>query len=490
MPSPQQQQHLHHQAVVFVGNPPIQSIDQQEMYRYRDTIYSNESPSSLYDEYYMQKSGNIYNTLPNKRTQYIQQQTDPERSVTPDITRGLSRNHYDTNSIDRRRNFYRNDPKIGIPIQMPQVNVPLHTSTPTKSTAYQSNIIKPLPEHSQYDDENDSFKISPIDPRNSGGFQSSTPSNLKSAINLENKLLSPKKSTMSSEELYAVIHKSKKKMNIETDAIKTNVVEEEKKPQHVVKSPETGYLHDKSRSRLSWSPTKGEYIDFNADIDTFSPPNDSRSRQSWACNDRKGQQQTSRLDFKRLLLQKSNFLSSTRKLSAVEQLKLSKQQIEQQKSPVKQQHGQDMSILELSGSPRSLVNRKFNQNTPGSPRNTPEKHKPTPKLLSPRSQWRFANPRTDVLSSTILEDCREDENNSSNNSNECESIRNDNKIDSTNLSDYKKPYQSISERIQAQRAQFFNLVGPQQESTSKFRSQFNTKDAKTILNAPTLETAF
>ena len=83
---------------------------------------------------------------------------------------------------------------------------------------------------------------------------------------------------------------------------------------------------------------------------------------------------TSRLDFKRLLLQQSVKTGPAR-LSAAEQLKLSRQQSQQQQqsSPSVQQTA-------------SLA-----------------------KVLSPRSVWRFQTPRTDVLSSTIIEDTAAEE---------------------------------------------------------------------------------
>lgn len=404
------------------------------------------------NQYYFEKGPHTYQTLPSKRSQVFQID-NPERSVTPDITRGLDRNFH----VDKRALYNYSYPHdLGIPIKIPDVNS-FGKQVPSEKPNTHFPHISP---HNEYND--DSIKISPIDPRNMGGFQTSTPASMKAAVNLENLLLSPKKSTMSNDELYAVIHKSKKKMNIISGENKTPpspiYSENAKNP----KSPETGYIGDKSRSRLSWSPTKGEYIDFNQDIDKLSPPNGSRSRQSWACSDRKGPPQTSRMDFKKLLLQKSSvFSGGTKKLSAVEQLKLSKQQIQKSQLPP------PINILELSGSPRSLVNRKFpNNGGPSSPKTTPEKPKPPIKLMSPRSQWRFASPRSDVLSSTILEDCREDE--SPNNSIE-------KKKASPVIQD--KQFSSISQKIHAQRAQFFkpNNTQSKQEQCSV---------------PPTLETAF
>lgn len=107
-----------------------------------------------------------------------------------------------------------------------------------------------------------------------------------------------------------------------------------------------------SGSRHSWSPESQKIPEIPQNIHSPSA--------------------TSRLDFKRLLLQQSVKTGPTR-LSAAEQLKLSRQQSQQQQSsPL----GQQM---------------------------------PLAKVLSPRSIWRFQTPRTDVLSSTIIEDTAAEE---------------------------------------------------------------------------------
>ncbi|XP_071055598.1 uncharacterized protein [Onthophagus taurus] len=337
-----------------------------------------------------------YNTLPSKKASYLNE---------PDITKDLGRKCQPK--------------KLGIPVQLPTISK----------------------NQTQLDD---SLRISPIDPRTLTSFKSSTPSNkseLKSAINLENKLLSPKKSTMSNDELYAVIHKSKKKLNIESP--QTNSIENQTQNVSVqiekVQPPETGYF-DKSKSRLN---------EFN-----LSPKNEPRSRHSWAITDKKTSQ-AARLDFKRLLLQhcRPNLPPASTKLSAVEQLKLSKPQI--QPKPNQNEDEEKINILDLSRSPRSL-NRK-----------TPEKNRQPSKILSPRSQWRFASPRSDVLSSTILEDHREDD--SPNNSAERKKCF----VENNNVEKL-----SISEKMQAKRAQFFNSSDNTIRKTPE----------KPLL--PTLETAF
>jgi len=79
------------------------------------------------------------------------------------------------------------------------------------------------------------------------------------------------------------------------------------------------------------------------------------------------------MDFKRLLLQQSVKANPLR-LSAAEQLKLSRQQQQQQHQQQSNTH-----------------------------------QSPLAKVLSPRSIWRFQTPRTDVLSSTIIEDTAAEE---------------------------------------------------------------------------------
>lgn len=90
---------------------------------------------------------------------------------------------------------------------------------------------------------------------------------------------------------------------------------------------------------------------------------------------------TSRMDFKRLLLQQS-IKNGPMRISATEQLKLSRQQCQEFQQQQQQQ---------------ALVSPK------------PPPQLPLTKVLSPRSAWRFQTPRTDVLSSTIIEDSAAEE---------------------------------------------------------------------------------
>ncbi|RVE43694.1 hypothetical protein evm_011648 [Chilo suppressalis] len=276
-----------------------------------------------------------------------------------------------------------------------------------------------------------SIKISPIDPRTTGSFKSSTPSNKENVIDLSTKLISPVKSTMTNEELYAVIHKSKKKLNIrdaperaESPALSTISLSPVSSETSLYtkgsqKHPETGYLGD-PRSRMSWSPADKLY--------TPSPAQAAYAfqKQESTCADRYGPiPQTSRLDFKKLLLQHSvklntlNPQTKSNKLSAVEQLKLSKEKVQLPSIPMQSTNKSHVNILDLSGSPKTYTHRKVIKANPqpASPGRTGaiiKEHKNSPKiLLSPKSQWRFSSPRSDVLSTPIPEAYNEDEHSNS-----------------------------------------------------------------------------
>ncbi|KAJ0178712.1 hypothetical protein K1T71_005487 [Dendrolimus kikuchii] len=317
----------------------------------------------------------------------------------------------------------------------PEQNIPKSAGTahknvfqhPTKTGIADS--LQQLEQRIQATNTNkDSIRISPIDPRSSGPFKSSTPSNKENVVDLSSKMLSPIKSTMTNEELYAVIHKSKKKLNIKDErsespalsSISLSPVSSETSlfSKGTQRYPETGYLGD-PRSRMSWSP---------ADKPTFASPSGfpyGIQKQDTTCADRYGPiLQTSRLDFKKLLLQHSvklntlNPQNKSQKLSAVEQLKLSKEKTQVQS--VHNANRSQVNILDLSGSPKTYTHRKMvkpNSQSPASPGRTAaliKEHKNSPKLLlSPKSQWRFSSPRSDVLSTPILEAHNEDENSNS-----------------------------------------------------------------------------
>lgn len=319
---------------------------------------------------------------------------------------------------------YNANYETGVPLWQSAQNG-FYSSTPTKdrmgslsqndSTMMSfGTIFSPIEKYSQKE------KIARHTPRTSGNTSSATVTKLSHEGRSDApKLVCAPKTSMTSEEIFAAIHKSKKRLNIKTDSdsysrsgspscssltslspgsSESSVHGTGRSITPVKGGPDTGSFDGDNTigSRHSWSPNSGEYFDFYSRFErrTPSPVTSPGSRQSWA-SDRLGPwQQTSRNDFKRLLLQQGTTGSgnSGGRISAVEQLRLTKQK-------------------KLGGlSSNGTVNNSY------MPRSPAEKRTGTSKLLqSPRSNtmWRFASPRTDVLSSTILEDCAEEENASS-----------------------------------------------------------------------------
>ncbi|EGI65257.1 hypothetical protein G5I_06295 [Acromyrmex echinatior] len=351
-----------------------------------------------------------FHTLPTRRSQ---REIEPPRSITPDITRGLGHGslssmhmlakqsqqrvtvveneqarhvlHVDTErknleQEDTRGKFVQNQPqsivdvrnRFATPLNQAALGYRFFASSPandslTKSSnadILRNNPISPIG-HGGYDN---SFKSStpisyygrsvptvaerlaltttagnncpsPVPTSSSSGR--STPIQTSSGRTTPtNLVLSPTKSTMSNEELFAAIHKSKKKLNIKLNENENENLSPCGSMNSVVKTP--------AGTRHSWSPESQKA--FSEIPTTVQSP-------------------TSRMDFKRLLLQQS-VKTNPMRLSAAEQLKLSRQQCQQQ--------------------PQQL---------------SPNTHQsPLAKVLSPRSVWRFQTPRTDVLSSTIIED--------------------------------------------------------------------------------------
>ncbi|CAL7935387.1 unnamed protein product [Xylocopa violacea] len=318
-------------------------------------------------------------TLPSRRPQ---RDVEPPRSVTPDITRGLGRGSLTTMHVlarhgqDSTERFEQSE--NGLNQNQPIVDIRNRFATPLGLTAlgYRFFASSPVRDPVTKSSSADALKYNPISPIGHGygnSFKSSTPTGRSMPTVAErlalatttttsssnngstsmpnsgrstpvqsssgrstptNLILSPTKSTMSNEELFAAIHKSKKRLNIKDDN------------ENLSPYGSTGSLAKMSPgNRNSWSSDSQKVAMVTQNAQPASPS-------------------TSRLDFKRLLLQQSVKTGPTR-LSAAEQLKLSRQQ---QSSP---------SVQPTA----SLA-----------------------KVLSPRSIWRFQTPRTDVLSSTIIED--------------------------------------------------------------------------------------
>ncbi|KAF4531194.1 hypothetical protein B566_EDAN017856 [Ephemera danica] len=181
-------------------------------------------------------------------------------------------------------------------------------------------------------------------------------------------LMSPPKSTMSAEELFAAIHRSKRRMNIKS----ADDFSRSTSPTTSSASLSPGSSESSLGAvgnRHSWSPGTNDILpDLAKSKEQGSPVRgQAGQRQSWA-GDRLGPvQPTSRNVFKRLLLEKGSRSEGKGRVSAVEQLMASKAVVSKPKE----------QKVTLPAMPSGL--------------------------RSPAS-WRFNSPRSDVLSSTILED--------------------------------------------------------------------------------------
>lgn len=253
-------------------------------------------------------------------------------------------------------------------------------TTPTGFAAYFSPIAKNNASVGLSDDVDSSLKISPIDPRNSVPFKTSTPSKPNETS------LSPTRASLS-EEL-------RNKLRLQHGGIRS---------------------HGNSPVSSGRSTPKN--------VLEAQPP---RGRHSWAsnstdipqtCSDRLGTPKTSLMDFKKLLLahgSKSN-ISQTGKISAVELLKKSKDNSSIAKPVVpasKASINSNLNILDLSGSPKTFATRRmirqgnFGNSSPSKIGNSSKS----------RGGWRYNNMRSEVMSTAIPEANSEEDNSSPSNS--------------------------------------------------------------------------
>uniref|UniRef100_A0A182VZ91 Wiskott-Aldrich syndrome protein family member n=1 Tax=Anopheles minimus TaxID=112268 RepID=A0A182VZ91_9DIPT len=140
-------------------------------------------------------------------------------------------------------------------------------------------------------------------------------------------------------------------------------------------------------------------------------PQTPRGRHSWAsnsvevpktCSDRLGTPKTSLMDFKKLLLAHGtkSHVSPGSKMSAVELLKKSKETVATRPKEQPNSPGSNMAILDMSASPKMYSFRRIAQqgNYGGSPTKGGGG-----KGASARSNWRYNNIRTGVISTAIPE---------------------------------------------------------------------------------------
>lgn len=250
----------------------------------------------------------------------------------------------------------------------------------------QLNEVKETEE--EHNQENSGSIMSPIDPRNQTAFTTSTPQK-----NPDFRVMSPTKTNLADE--------LRNRLKLQDSGIRSHG----NSPISSGRSTPKGIFEPQSRSRHSWSAQNTEIPQ--------------------TCSDRLGTPKTSLMDFKKLLLNKN---SSTRpgKISAVEQLKLSKSHLQLQKSPTAPAANSNtlnssMNILDLSGSPKTFATRRMIRQGQFGPNlsNSPSKSLVNAtKHAGGKHAWRFQNMRTDVITTAIPEVNSEEDNSSPNASNE------------------------------------------------------------------------
>lgn len=210
-----------------------------------------------------------------------------------------------------------------------------------------------------------SLKISPIDPRNTGGsFKTSTPS----------------KSDNASTPLSSLADDLRHKLHI-----------------HEIGGSDCGGGNGSNVSSPLSSGRSTPRLEPQSGRTTNDPNNLSQT-----CSDRMGTPKTTLMDFKKLLLTKAGKSSIVAaKPSAVEQLRLARESAAA-KATLAAAHNNSMNILDLSGSPKTFANRRMlRQGNFGSP--SKSLGQSVSKHMSPRSAWKFNNYRTDVMSTAIPE---------------------------------------------------------------------------------------
>lgn len=232
-------------------------------------------------------------------------------------------------------------------------------------------------------------------------------------------LISFPKTTMTSEELYAKIHKSKKQMKIkyEPEIVLSSSpsVCGSQSPASSERSVSPGpgpsaalEPRGTARSRHSWSPNSSKYLDIASNYDhrSCSPSQNPQSPKEHGLT-----QVTSTYDFKRLLLQHGTGTTGRSKLSAVERLKLAKQAA----TNVFTNNASKFRFAAggNSGTGTSTATSILSQGTPLLLNSRAVPSKPSFSKPMSKSIRRYANSKSDVRSTPILEDNGEDEHNQS-----------------------------------------------------------------------------
>lgn len=326
-------------------------LQQQQPLAYQQQSVIDPANSSPF-----QRNNNAYWTLQTRKQ--MGKKTD-QQIVT---------NTYKDDFLVNNQNFKSIEELYSTPNKLKKRQPPDLRPTPLGFSTYFSPISK---NNSEQIVRNDNLKISPIDPRNTGSFKTSTPS----------KATDDHPASLLLEDFRA-------KLCIQEGGSNSNV-----------SSPISS---GRSTPRSILEPQNGRMID----------PNDL----SQTCSDRLGAPKTTLMDFKKLLLSKAG-KTPMAKPSAVEQLKLAKEIVKP--VPAAQlikptANSSVLSILDLSGSPKTFASRRMIRqgNFGGSPSKTS-----SPAGKSPRSAWKYNNYRTDVMSTAIPE-VNSEEDSSPNNSKE------------------------------------------------------------------------
>ncbi|KAJ1521178.1 hypothetical protein ONE63_002872 [Megalurothrips usitatus] len=296
------------------------------------------------------------------------------------------------------------------------IDAPLHSSTPTKpdsatgSPLLVGNTFSPIERdvpQMKYSSGRQAFfneEANQTVDEDSKRQTPGTPDNVKPSL-----VLTPK-STMTAEELYAKIHKSKKQMKIKCDpetVISPQPSVGSQSPVNSERSVSPASINDPkmaARSRHSWSPNSSKYLDIASN---FDPRSSTPSPNPRVPKEHGLTQTTSTQDFKRLLLQHGSGTTGKSKLSAVERLKQAKQMATNviTNNAPKFRFGLSNSNIATRGL-NSQISSSSNQLQSVSSKLAPTKSsllKPGPK------NWRFADQKNDVRSTPIMEDQREDE---------------------------------------------------------------------------------
>lgn len=320
--------------------------------------YDNEPPT-------FQRNNNIYWTL----------QTRPKAGAQ----RYQSDNAYQ--SRDDTIQSRQQQQHIESLYSTPNKNLKNLKTTPMGFEFYSPVAPAQLDDRIDEEDETDTKEImSPIDPRNSGAFSTSTPQR-----NPNFSTMSPAKASLT-EDL-------RSRLRMQNPGIRSHgnspISSGRSTPQRILEPQQS------SRSRHSWSSN-------NVEVPS-----------STTCSDRLGTPKTSLMDFKKLLLEKNTTVRSG-KVSAVELLKQSKSGTATSTSPTPGSLNSTMNILDLSGSPKTFATRRMIRQGQFGPSltNSPSKSS------KQKHAWRMQNMRTDVISTAIPEAVNDEEQESASNTNQ------------------------------------------------------------------------